>query len=93
MSRDRLDRLLIEHQHACVRLVKPVAELLAPLPPEIRSHFLLCCIAQEVCHLPPQERGAEIRSICEELPRIFQITEAAMRECLAENARDGEGNG
>lgn len=93
MSRDRVERLLIEHREECIRLVKPVAQLVDTLPPEIRSVFLLCCIAQEICRLPPQRRAPEVRALRTELPHIFRITETAMRECLIDNARDAEGAG
>lgn len=76
-------------QERSVRLVRPIAGLIAPLSVKARIVLLEALLAQEICNLPPSERDDAMRDHLREFPTVLDVTEATMRLALVVKARNG----
>ena len=65
-----------------------VLQAMRHLDLEARLVLLEGVLCQEICTLPPADRDDELARVIRDLPGVLDITEAAMRETLARNARD-----
>ena len=72
-----------------VRLVRPVAAMIASLSIAERIVLLEALMAQEMCNMPFSDRDEAMRDHLREFPRVLDETEKGMRQALAENARHG----
>lgn len=68
-------------------LVRPVADLIAPLSSADRIDLLTTVLCQEVCMLPHGERRRTLWDVMQSLPRTLDATEAAMRMVLTAKAK------
>ncbi len=91
MSADRRPdrRPAPEQWPAVFRAMRKMQPHLLPLDFDGRITLLCALLMQEVCALPPSERGPELRRLQADLPGILHATEEGMRRALAENAREG----